>query len=126
MSDLDKQIRSGLSAAPEDVDYDITREDSLRELLMAGFRGRTKWMGIIAWIDGLVFTGVMVFAAVRFFQVDGTRELILYATIFLASALVIALVKLWYWMLFNRNSIKREVKRLELRVAEMIEKLEAK
>jgi hypothetical protein len=37
--------------------------------------------------------------------------------------LLLGLVKLWYWMLANRNGINREIKRLEMRIAELTEKL---
>ena len=38
-------------------------------------------------------------------------------------AILIAMSKIWYWMELNRNSLAREVKRLELEVALMSRQL---
>ena len=46
----------------------------------------------------------------------------MYATIFLAALLFTAITKIWYWMLANRNSVKRDIRRL----AERMEQLQAK
>jgi uncharacterized membrane protein len=123
MSDFEKDLREGLRKANGKPDYDLGQEDTLREMLVSTFRGRMKWMSIIAWIYLLAFTGLGVFAAVRFFLVETTREMILYATVFLVAIGIAAAVKMWYWMIMNRNCIQREVKRLEARVAELAGKL---
>jgi hypothetical protein len=44
-------------------------------------------------------------------------------TFFGMSIMGTVLIKLWYWVIWNRYSVVREVKRLELRVAELAEKL---
>ena len=125
MSEMDNDIRNGLRKVDEAGKYDPDRGESLGQMLAESFRGKHRWMAWIAWIDSLVFTAVAVFAAVQFFRVDGVRQMILYAAVFgLSSGIVLFLVKIWYWMLMNRNSIKREVKRLELRIAELIEALD--
>ena len=124
MSDVDKEIRNGLAGADEVAEYDLDKEETFRQMLSESFRGRMGWMVVVVWIYGLAFTAVAVYAAVQFFRVDATRDLILYATLFLTSSLFLGLVKMWYWMLMNRNSVKREVKRLEMQVAHLTEVIE--
>ena len=98
---------------------DLDRELSIWELLGASFRIQSRWMVIVAWIEAILFTVVMVCAAVRFFQVDTVRRQIMYATVFLTCGLINVLVKVWYWMLINRVAVTHHVKRLERRIEEL-------
>lgn len=81
--------------------------------------GRTWWFNLLGVPVMLAFTGVGVWAAVRFFDAPDTRGQILWAALFLFSMQCVAMLKLWYWMLMNRNSVTREVKRLEYQVARL-------
>lgn len=119
MDNTDKEIRNILTEANGTDDYDLDREETLRTMMADSFRGRTRWMAILAWVESFVVLGLQIFVAVQFFQAEKTRIQILYATMFLTLTLIMVLVKLWYWMLMNRNSVKREIKRLELRVVEL-------
>ncbi|MHC4715855.1 MAG: DUF6768 family protein [Planctomycetota bacterium] len=100
---------------------DPGRDDTLCDIVTLGFCGRLKWMAVICWIYVLLFTAVAVVAAVRFFQVEDLRLSIMYATVFLTALLFVAITKMWYWMLANRNSLKRDIRRL----AERMEQLKA-
>ena len=124
MSDVDKDIRNGFTGADDAGEYDLGKEETFGQMLAESFRGKMRWMVVLVWFYGLAFTAVAVFAAIQFFRVDATRDLILYATVFLTGVLFIALIKIWYWMLMNRNSVKREVKRLELQIARLTEALD--
>ena len=119
MDDTDKEIRKILTEVNGAGDYDLDREETLRTMMAESLRGRTRWMAIFAWVEGFVIFGLQIYVAVLFFQAENTRTQILYATMFLTLTLIMVLVKMWYWMLINRNSVKRELKRLELRVAEL-------
>ena len=76
-------------------------------MMAESFRGKTRWMAWVAWADSLVFTAVAVFAAMQFFRADDVRQMILYAAVFGLASAIILFVKLWFWMLMIRNSIKR-------------------
>lgn len=41
---------------------------------------------------------------------------------FLTGAFVVPQIKLWYWAVMNRNAVTREIKRLEMRIAELAER----
>jgi hypothetical protein len=116
MSDIDEKIRAALKA---EFESDGEAEPPLPAQIAATFMGRTRWLAGGSWIMLAVYGGLAVFAAVRFFQVQAVRDLILYAAAFVACVVATAIVKVWYWMLLNRNSVCREIKRLELRIAEL-------
>ena len=70
------------------------------------------------WGNALAFFGLMVASAVLFFLASSTRYQILYATLFLTGAQVIVLTKIVYFLVVMRNRTLRDLKRLELCVAE--------
>ncbi len=86
------------------------------------FRSRGRWMTLLVWGYTLGFTVLAVFTAVQFFRVEAVRDQLLFATLFLFSSLVVMMLKLWYWMLLNRNAVLRELKRLEFAVASLIQR----
>ncbi len=96
-----------------------TNEPPLLMQVTEALSGRTWWFNLIGVPVMLAFLGVAVWAGIRFFEASETRGMILWAVVFLFSAQSIGLLKLWYWMLLNRNSVTREVKRLELQVARL-------
>lgn len=119
MSNFDNDLRNALAAEGEEMAYDLEKEEGLREMIARSFQGKTRWMAMLVWFESLMFTGLAVFAAIRFFQVDGLKDSIFYAALFLTLMLVIVLAKVWYWMLMNRNCVQRDIKRLELRILEL-------
>jgi len=123
MNELDKDITNALSE--NHGGYDAGRDETFRQMIAQTFKGKTRWMTIYAWVWAWGLTGVTVFAAVKMFLVDNTRELILYTALALVSASMVMFIKMWFWLLMNRNSIRREIKRLELRIAELASKIGA-
>jgi hypothetical protein len=66
----------------------------------------------------------MVFAAVEFGRAASTQEMIAWATGFLICGLATTMLKVWYWMELNRNTILREVKRVELQLARLSNRIQ--
>jgi hypothetical protein len=74
---------------------------------------------ILVWVWGIAFLAGAVFSGVRFFRADEIRCQIMYAAIFISCIQFVATLKVFAWQIIHRNSIKREIKRLELRIAEL-------
>ena len=62
-----------------------------------------------------------IYACVKFFDSALAKDQILYATVFLTCVVFISMVKTFAWQMMHRNSIKREIKRLAIRLAELTE-----
>ena len=124
MNDTDKKIKDLFRKADEAAGYDPDREDTIRDMLVTSFKGKLKWMAVIVWVYMIVFTVLAVLVSVQFFKAEIVRDQIMWATAFACLIAFLTVTKLWYWMLINRNSIKRELKRLELTVAMLVEKIE--
>jgi hypothetical protein len=104
--------------------YDEKREGTALGMLTEFYSRKFLSTAIVVWANALVMTGVAVLSAVLFFRTDVVKEEILYATIFIAAFIWTASIKMFAWMAVNRNSIAREVKRLEIRVVELARTIE--
>jgi len=83
---------------------------------------------VILWVWGtaLFFLAVLVVSAILFFLTDDTQYHILYAALAICSVQFIVLTKIVYFLAVIRNRTLRDVKRLELCMAEMNETLKTK
>lgn len=117
MNELDDEIRKAL--ANGEASYDLDREEGVFRQMAGIFRGKMRWMAVVATIYSVALPVLIVLAVIEFFQTDDTKWQIFYATGFLLLNMLLLLVKLWGWMQMNRNSIQREIKRLELRILEL-------
>jgi hypothetical protein len=116
MKELDELIRATLSA--EDAAwFDEWDEQSLTEKVVQSFRGKSRGLVLLVYIAVTVFFGLMVLAMYRLWTSDSTRDMILWATAFMFFCLATTMLKLWYWMELNRNTVLREIKRVELQLA---------
>ncbi len=123
MNELDDTIRSALKSQAQHGATDPDREPPMRTQIVETFRGKFRWLAWLAAFYRIVILILAVIVAIQFFRVDGTRELIAYATLFLICVVASAFIKLWYWMLLIKNSVIREIKRLELQIAKLTQDL---
>jgi len=79
---------------------------------------------VLTWCFLLFFIVVALGCFAAFEMAATTKYQLLCMTIFIVALLGVVQMKLWYWLIWNRYSIVREIKRLELRIAELVEKLE--
>lgn len=124
MNELDKQIREALKRNLDDAG-DAGSIDSIRDMVLESFRGKSRAMVLVTWGKMLMFLALSAFAAVQFFQVDEVRALVGYAVLFLVGLLGWTMMWQFHWMLLNRNAAARELKRLELQIAELVRALRA-
>ena len=94
-------------------------EPPLRTQIADTFRGRFRWLAWLATFYRIALLVIAIFAATKFFHVDETRDLIAYATLFLWSFFGMVFIKMWYWSLLVKNSVIREIMRLERQVAKL-------
>ncbi|MFH1718191.1 MAG: DUF6768 family protein [Planctomycetota bacterium] len=117
----DEQIRKII-----DGTYDEPREDTIGSMLRDFYNRRMLSIVIFVWVWGLIIVGVAIYSAIKFFEVDQAKSQIMYAAIFICGCQFIALTKIFAWQMIHRNSIRREIKALELRIAALTSLLEGK
>jgi len=126
MMNLDDQIRNALSS--QDAEMIGGPDDGLRidQLVFSTFRSR-NWLvtGSIVVVSFIVM-GLSIWCIVRFFDSQETKDLLTYGFGFLLGMFMISFMKVWFWLEMQRIAITREVKKVELLTARLLQELNAK
>lgn len=125
MSELEDKIRAALRKEDAELFADDGVEQSMVEMIGDSFRGRRRGLVVLTFVSLFAFIGLMVFTIVRFFDAETTRTQIAWAAGFIYTLVVISGIKTWYWNELNKNTLIREVKRLELQIARLASRLDA-
>ena len=107
-----------------DDEYEESREDSIRAMIGDFYSRKMLSVAVLVWVWAVVFFAAAGYSAMKFFQTDQTQEQIMYAAIFICLVQFVGLMKIFAWQMIARNSIKREIKRLEIRIAELAKSLD--
>lgn len=121
--ETDDLIRDALRR--EEKRIEATMEDDLQitELIVRSFRGRQRWLTIFPMLLSLVYSAILFWSAYEFFQTESVKHQIAWATLFTGMGMSIIATKIWIWGEWRRAALTRELKRLELRVVELSERL---
>ncbi len=107
-------------------EYDEDQENTLRSMLSDFYSRRMLSIAVLVWVWAIIFMGGAVGSAIGFFATERTKAHIMYAALFVCFVLFVGFMKVFAWLMIARNGIRREVKRLELRIADLAGKLEQK
>jgi len=114
----DEQVRKIIDSPEE---YDELREESYLSWAKSGFEHTQRWAVILVFVHFFSFFAAAIVFAILFFVVETTQYQIMYATLFVCSALIGYLIKVFGWIMVARNSLKKDIRKLELRIAELAE-----
>lgn len=123
MNELDRKIKEALQGEDAEWMKQLEKEPSVFEMVLEIYRGKHLWLNVLTTFIMLAFLGLAIFSAVRFFNATATRDMILWASAALFFLSGVSMMKLWCWMEMNKNSITREIKRLELQVARLANRI---
>ena len=116
--EIDKLIKETLTQE-EAKFYDGLEEQNVFQMLGGLFHGKNKWIMLLMNIVILVFFVLFIYCIVQFFNVESTKELLMWGIGGLMSLSAVSMLKLFAWMQMDKNAILREVKRLELQVSSL-------
>lgn len=121
---LDERIKQELSDEAEHLDKLLAKDNGIFAMLANAYKGSLgRWL-VMVFIVGTLITVLMVYAGYQFFFIEGDVGFKLHwgITLLLATMIQIAL-KMWSFMEMNRQSSLREIKRLELTLEKLINKV---
>jgi len=121
MSELDQQIKDALDAEDRAL-FDSLGEQGLIGQFLTVFQGKTAWVSIITLIFGAMMNIGFFYAAWKFFTVSGVDAKSTWAGIALFLMMMVAFMKVWFWMRMESNRVLREIKRVELQIARLNER----
>jgi len=120
--EIDALIKEALTEE-EAKFYDNLDEQNIFEMLGGLFQGKNKWIILLLNIVMVVVFGVLVYSVVQFFNTELTNELIKWSLAIVVSLVMVSVLKIFIWMQMDKNSIKREIKRIELQISTLSSKL---
>ena len=116
IEEIDKLIKETLSKE-EAKFYDGLEEQNILESVLGLFQGKNKWIMYLMNFMTLVFFGLFVYCTVQFFNTNLTNELIKWGIGSLVFLLGVSMLKIFAWMQMDKNTLLREMKRLELLIS---------
>ncbi len=123
MNEMDDKIREAMKSEFAGATGGEERGQWIFEMITESFRGRSRWLTIMAWMKMIFFFLLTAGALIMFFRLQTTRELIASATCFILGLIGMNSMFGLYWLELNRNSLAREIKRVELQIARLAQRL---
>ena len=124
IDEIDVLIREALGQDDAEL-LDQFGPQSLPEMITDAFRGRRRLETTAVTVVIFIFFGLSIYCAVRFFGATDIREMLLWGAGVFIGFSSMAGFKLVGWMEMNRNALAREIKRLELQVAQLAKTIRA-
>jgi hypothetical protein len=120
MTHVDDAIRRALS--PEDLKaYDaLSRDQNPLQQALAAFQTQNRLLTVAGWFAGFGLFAVGVYGFWRFALTPDIRQMLIWGAVGGMAMMGLGLVKLWFWMEMQKNTVVREVKRLELQVSALL------
>jgi hypothetical protein len=115
---LDSDIKQQLAKQAAELDKLMREEQGLDKVLASGFKGGLGAIMTIAYILAVLLALAIFYCGYQFFTAEPEQQLYWGVLLLLAFQAQVG-TKLWIWLETNRSATLRELKRLELALAEL-------
>jgi hypothetical protein len=122
MTSIDERIRKELESEAKEIDAMVRTEESLPGMMLNSYKGGMRHWVVMVNIVTFIITIFMFWSIYEFWIATTNDDRTFWGLIAIASSLGQGMLKMWHFNEMNRQSIIREIKRVELAIA----KLEAK
>ena len=121
MTSIDDKIKQALSDEYNDIIKENDKIDAnpFRQMGV-GFKGKMGWMYVGVIVFGIIFTIVSVYSIYSFYHETEIKPLIAWGITIIVTVLLTQIIKMWYWSELGHNRVIREIKLLELQLAQVI------
>ncbi len=119
--EIDQIIKESLTQEEAQF-YNELEEQNLLHQLGSLFTTKMGWLIVVMNIVIVVMFVFSIYCVIQFLNTDSTNEMIKWVAAGFICWSSVAMIKLFLWMQMDKNTILRELKRLELQVAVMSSK----
>ena len=117
MDKLEKQLKKVLE---KNGIFDVSKSETLRKEIVQMWCDKNLLRAkLVLWIFLLLSIGMMVGGYIGLRSAGNTRGMILWAIFLMIGFNSTVLMKLWYWVVDAKLNILKEVKQLQLQIAEL-------
>ncbi len=118
----DEQIKK-IIEGPDAFDFE---NGNYLSMVREFFSRRMRLISIIFFVHLFFFLALAILSGILFLRSDQTKFQIMYAAFFICSVLIAYEIKIFTWVATSGHTLKREIKRLEIRIAELNETVKNK
>ena len=116
MNNLEQDLKKVLAG---NGDFDVNRSETLRkEIVQMWFDKNMRKTKIIFWIFYLCSIGMMIGGYIGLRTAASTVGMLSWVLFFMIGFNSTILMKLWYWVIDTKLSVLKEMKQLQLQIAE--------
>ncbi|MBL4827396.1 MAG: hypothetical protein JKY66_06735 [Spongiibacteraceae bacterium] len=120
---LDDEIKRELKDEAEKIDK-LLDTQGMFDLVVKSYKGGLgRWMMLVSAVI-LIVSGFMIWTCYNFVVANNIDERLFWGIWFIATLIAQVGMKQWVWLEINRNSLLREVKRVEVALAILSSKIE--
>ena len=119
--DIDRLISESLNKEEAEF-YASLEEEGLPKKVKSLYSGKFGRMAILTAIVHTIAVGVAVYCGYKLFTSPDVVEILRYSVVLFIAWSFGIMIKLWQWMQMDKETVMREMKRLEFQVAVLMEK----
>jgi len=119
--EIDRLISESLKEEEAEF-YASLGEEGLTQKVSSLYRGKFGWMAIVSAIVHIIAVAIAVYCGYKLFTTPDVVEILRYTVVLFIAWSFGMMIKLWQWMQMDKESVMREMKRLEFQVAVLMEK----
>jgi len=121
---IDEKIKQELENESHNLDSILVDNEGLFERIAGSFKSGMKRWVIVVYLASVVVGLTFLWSGYQFFISTELQDQVFWGICFMVSLNMQASIKQWIFMETNRNSIIREVKRVEVAIARLSAKME--
>jgi hypothetical protein len=120
MDKLEKQLKKVLE---KNGVFDVSKSEALRkEIIQMWCDKNLRRAKIVFWIFFLLCLGMMAGGYIGLRSAGNTKQMLSWVIFFMIGFNSTILMKLWYWVVDAKLNVQKEVKQLQLQIAELADK----
>lgn len=116
---IDDLIKQALTEEESEILERLGEERNIFEQLLSNFQGKMKWISLYIAFMILVFFILFIYCLVQFLNAEDLRLMMMWGAAMGGSFFTVGLLKMWQWMQMDKNTLLREVKRLEFHLVSL-------
>ena len=123
--EIDQMIKEALTDDEKEL-FNTYDEQNMLQMFGGLFEGKMKWLNAMTVVVQVVMFGFAIYFGYRFFGTTEVVEMIQFGAGCFLTMLSVSMLKIFHFMEMNKNATIREIKRMELQLSILANKLNAK
>lgn len=120
MDNLEKELQKALEIKSDfDTDKTEARGKEIKKMILHKYATDFFKVKVIFWIFFILCLGMMAGGYIGLRSAEDTRGMLLWLIFFMIGFNFSILMKLWYWVVDTKLNVLKEMKQLQLQIAEL-------